>query len=75
MAIGGFSQELSPCAVYESQHAPANGDVVVTHEIRSEVVKKIKIPDVCDAMEVESVGVFQMLSACGVRFVLERSGG
>lgn len=65
---------LSGADYYLIAHAHANQDIVVTHEIRSEGVKRIKIPDVCDAMKVECVDLFEMLGACGVRFVLDRGG-
>ena len=52
--------------------AQAKGCTVVTHEGSSPGGKrKIKIPDVCAALGVECLTVFDMLQAEGARFVLE----
>jgi hypothetical protein len=61
---------LASADYYLIAHGHANQDVVVTHEITSPSAKKIKIPDACSAMGVQCVTVFEMLRACGVRFVL-----
>jgi hypothetical protein len=51
-------------------HAHANTDIVVTLEVpRPDARRSIKIPDVCDAMDVEWMTPFEMLRALEARFV------
>lgn len=51
--------------------AKAHGDIVVTHEAYVPAnSKKVKIPNVCEAMEVEWIDCFQMLNTSGAQFVL-----
>lgn len=52
--------------------AQAKGCTVVTHEVPSPGGRnKIKIPDVCTALGVKCLTVFDMLKAEGARFVLD----
>ena len=52
-------------------HASAHGHTVVTHEVHQDGQKsKVKIPTVCQALNVPCVRTFQMLQAECVRFVL-----
>lgn len=53
-------------------HAKAHGLVIVTGEtFDPNSRKRIKIPNVCQAFEVEYVDTFQMLNELGVRFTWE----
>jgi hypothetical protein len=51
-------------------HALARSWRVVTHEQPAPLGKKIKIPDVCNGVEIDSLTPFQMLEELGARFVL-----
>lgn len=73
------SQSYTPQAVntflqvadyYLVAHALARGDVVVTHEVPSTSVNKVKIPDVCIGMGIKCMNPFEMLRAERARFVL-----
>jgi hypothetical protein len=55
---------------YLVAQARAYQDTVVTHEVVSASVRKIKIPNACLAMGVRCVTPFAMLRAEGARFVL-----
>ena len=48
----------------------ATGYGVVTHEVRSASRKKIKLPDVCDGLDVECLTPFALLRREQARFVL-----
>jgi hypothetical protein len=65
------SQFLSVADSYLVAHGHAKGLIVVTHE-RSEPLSKarIKIPDACLALGVQSMTPFQMLRAEAPQFVL-----
>jgi hypothetical protein len=54
-------------------HAMAHDGVVVTQEAYVPAnSRKVKIPNVCEAMEVEWMNCFQMLNREKARFILER---
>jgi len=54
-------------------YAKINGLVVVTHEeSRRGAKKSVKIPDICDAFDVESTNTFEMLRELGVQLVRGR---
>lgn len=55
---------------YLVAHAHAHGFTVVTHEIASTSVKRIKIPDACIALGVAHMTPFAMLRAERARFLL-----
>lgn len=55
---------------YLMAHAQADGHTVVTHEVPSPSLKKIKIPDACIGMRVKCMTPFQMLRTERARFVL-----
>ena len=55
---------------YLIAYAHAHGHVVVTHEVPSEGVKKVKIPDVCIVVKTKCVTPFEMLRREKARFVL-----
>ncbi len=68
-AITTFLQDAD---YYLVAQAHANRHVVVTHEVISSSLKKIKIPDACLGVGVRSVTAFGMLRAERARFVLAR---
>jgi hypothetical protein len=51
-------------------HARAHGCVVVTHEVPSESVRKIKIPNACIGLGITCVTPYEMLRRERARFVL-----
>ncbi len=53
-------------------YAKAHSHTVVTHEVRSESKKRIKIPTVCDAFDVKTVTTFEMLNDLKAKFILDR---
>lgn len=55
---------------YLVAHAHAHGDVVITHERFDPKCKKIKIPNVCAAVNVECMTIFDLLRHERPRFVL-----
>ncbi|MCC7126070.1 MAG: DUF4411 family protein [Acidobacteria bacterium] len=57
---------------YLVAHALARGFTVVTHEIPSASLKRIKIPDVCIGVGVKCMTPYQMLRLEQARFVLQR---
>lgn len=76
------SQDYHPAAVstflqvadyYLVAHALAHGHTVVTHEVPSVSVKKIKIPNVCIGLDVKCVTPYEMLRNEHARFVLGAS--
>ncbi len=75
-------QQYEPAAVntflqvadyYLVAHALAHGYTVVTHEIPSTSVRKVKIPNVCIGLGIRCVTPFEMLRIERARFVLEPS--
>ncbi|MDP1750747.1 MAG: DUF4411 family protein [Reyranella sp.] len=67
VAVGTFLQVAD---YYLVAHALAHGDTVVTHEVPSASLKKIKIPDACIGLGVKCVTPYAMLSRERARFVL-----
>ena len=55
---------------YLVAQAHASGHVVVTHEIPSASIKRIKIPDACIGVGVTCMTPFEMLRRERARFVL-----
>ncbi len=51
-------------------HALAHGDTVVTHEVPTTSLNKVKIPDVCIGMGVKCMTPYEMLRVERARFVL-----
>lgn len=70
-AVNTFLQRAD---YYLVAHAHAEGHTVVTHEVPSASVRKIKIPDACIGTGVVFMTPFQMLRRERARFVLERTG-
>jgi len=77
------SQNYEPAAVntflqladyYIIAYALAYNHVVVTHEIASNSIKKVKIPNVCIGLEVKCMTPYEMLRHERARFVLGPKG-
>jgi len=66
------SDFLDSSDYYLVAHALAHGHTVVSHEVSSNSLKNIKIPDACKGFGVECVLPFEMLSREQARFVLGR---
>jgi hypothetical protein len=75
------SQSYDPAAVntflqvadyYLVAHALAHGYTVVTHEVPSPSIKKIKIPNACIGVGVKCMSPYEMLRVEHARFVLGR---
>ena len=58
---------------YLVAHALAHGHTVVTHEVPSPSLKKIKIPNVCIGLGVKCMTPYEMLRVERARFVLGAS--
>ncbi len=72
-------QNFDPAAVntflqvadyYLIAHALAYGHIVVTHEIASTSIKKIKIPNACIGLDIKCMTPYQMLRHARAKFVL-----
>jgi len=57
---------------YLISYAHAHDHVVVTHEIPSSGMKKVKIPNVCIGLGIKCINPFEMLRTNRARFVLEK---
>lgn len=66
----GVSIFLQAADYYLVAQALTRDHVVVTHEVPSSSLKKIKIPDACIGLGVKCVSPFQMLRSERARFVL-----
>jgi len=66
-AVHAFLQDAD---YYLVAFALAHGHTVVTHEIASDGVKRVKTPAVCIGMKVKCVNTYEMLRRERVRFVL-----
>jgi hypothetical protein len=64
---------LQAADYYLVAHAHATNTIVVTHEVPSASVKRIKIPDACIGLGVKCVSPFDMLRVERARFVLPAS--
>lgn len=74
-----ITQRYEPAAVntffqvadyYLIAEALACGHIVVTHEVASDGLKRIKIPNVCIGLEIKCMTPFEMLRKERARFVL-----
>lgn len=72
-------QQYEPAAIntflqvadfYLIAHALAGGDIVVTHEIAANSVRKIKIPNVCIGLGLRFMTPYEMLRIERAKFVL-----
>ena len=70
-AVGGFLQVAD---YYLVAQALAGGHVVVTHEVPSASIRRIKIPDACIGLGIKCMTPFEMLRVERARFVLGRGG-
>ena len=79
VSVWASSQSYQPAAVttflqlgdyYLVAQAHAGGHTVVTHEVPSASVRRIKIPDACIGLGVKCVTPFEMLRLERARFVL-----
>ena len=61
---------LQAADFYLIAHALAHGHVVVTHELPSPSLNKIKIPTVCIGLGIKCMSPFEMLRADKARFVM-----
>ncbi len=68
-AINTFFQTAD---YYLVSHALAYNFVVVTHEVPSSTIKKVKIPNVCIGLKIRHMTPFEMLRRERARFVLDR---
>jgi len=66
---------LDDADYYLVSYAHAHGHTVVTHEVPSDGVKRVKIPNVCIGMKVKYMSSFTMLRRERARFVLGGDGG
>lgn len=79
VSIWANSQSFRPAAVstflqgadyWLVTYAAAHGHVLVTHELPSDGISRIKIPNACVAMGVQFMSPYQMLRRERARFVL-----
>ena len=71
-AVSGFFQDAD---YYLIAYALAHNHVVVTHEVASDGIKQVKIPNVCIGVNVRCMTPFAMLRTESARFVLDNLGG
>lgn len=64
------SEFLNAADYWLVAHAKAHGGIIVTHEIPSEGVRKIKIPNACIGLNIECITPYEMLRKENARFVL-----
>ena len=70
-AINAFLQDAD---YYLIAHALAHAHTVVTHEVASDGVRRVKIPNVCIGVKVKCMTPFEMLRKERARFVLRGAG-
>ncbi|NOZ68906.1 MAG: DUF4411 family protein [Deferribacteres bacterium] len=68
-AVSAFLQDAD---YYLVAYALAYQHVVVTHEVASDGVRQVKIPNVCIGVQVKCMTPFEMLRKERARFVLDR---
>jgi hypothetical protein len=66
-AIAAF---LAAADYYLVAHAHAHQHIVVTHETREQRRTRIKIPNACDALNVQCMTPFEMFRSTGAKFVI-----
>jgi len=67
---GAVADFLQKADYYLVAHALAHGCTVVTHEVPSNSINKIKIPDACNGLGVPFINPFEMLRRERARFIL-----
>ena len=60
---------------YLVAHALGHSHIVVTHEIASDGVRKVKIPNACIGLKIKCVTPYEMLRRERARFILGQNGG
>lgn len=68
-----INEFLTVADYYLVAHAWTHKFTVVTHERSDNSQKKIKIPNVCDGLQIEYISPFEMLRSERAKFVLDRS--
>ncbi|MBK9067353.1 MAG: DUF4411 family protein [Gemmatimonadetes bacterium] len=68
-----ITEFLESADYYLIAYAMAHGHSVVTHEVPSDAVKRVKIPEPCIAHGVEVISPFVMLRRAAAKFVLSPS--
>jgi len=68
--MSAVSTFLQVADYYLVSHAHAGGHTVVTHEVPSGSIKKVKIPDACIGLGIKCVTPYEMLRRERARFVL-----
>jgi len=68
---GAVNIFLQSADYYLIAHAAAHRLTLVTHEIASTSIKKIKIPDVCLGLNLKCMTPFEMLRVEKARFILQ----
>ena len=70
-AVSAFLQDAD---YYLVAHAQAHGHTVITHEVASDGVRQVKIPNACIGVQVKFMTPFEMLRIERARFVLPEGG-
>lgn len=70
----GVNTFLQVADYYLVAHAKAHDMTVVTHEIPSESVRKVKIPNVCIGLGIKFMTPYEMLRVEKARFILGPAG-
>ena len=68
--MSAVSTFLQVADYYLVSHAHAGGHTVVTHEVPSTSIRKIKIPDACMGLGIKCISPYEMLRRERARFVL-----
>ena len=68
-AVNEFFQDAD---YYLVAFAKAHAHVVVTHEIASDGVRRVKIPTVCIGLKIKCITPYEMLRSEGIRLVLAK---
>ena len=66
----GINEFLKAADYWLVAHARAHGFTIVTHEVSSESIRRIKIPDACTGLGIDSVSPYEMLRRERARFTL-----
>lgn len=69
-----IAEFLEGADYYLVAHARARGDIIVTHEVPSDGVKRVKIPNVAIGLRLRHMNPFEMLRRERARFVLAKMG-
>jgi hypothetical protein len=69
-----ISHFLQDAYYYLIAYALAYNHIVVTHEVASDGIKQVKIPNVCIGLKIKCMTPFAMLSVEKARFILENQG-